>query len=155
MTLPARRFAIAAVVLLVSSPLISRVMASAGDVDLSLGGAYYVLPVFLVCLAMASLLALFAGAYSIFRFSPRVSAWHFWLTVASIAVYWLSFYLWGTRDGGRLGMLTLERASMPPLETAIAAAFVLSTVVVILSPAIFVMNLALEWARGRQRTARA
>jgi heme/copper-type cytochrome/quinol oxidase subunit 1 len=130
-------------------------MASAGDVDLLLHDTYYVLPPSLVCLMMAALLALFAGAYSIFPLSPRVAAWHFWPTVASIAVYWLSFYLWGARDGGRLGMLTFENASMPAQEIAIAGAFVLSTVVLILSPATFVMNLALEWARSRRVTKHA
>jgi heme/copper-type cytochrome/quinol oxidase subunit 1 len=149
---PAKRFAIATAVLLVSTPLISRVMASQGDVDLTLHGTYYVLPVSLVCLAMAALLALFAGAYSISRLSPRVATWHFWLTVGGIAVYWLALYLWGVRDGGRLGMLTFENPSVPTLETAIAAAFILCAVVVILSPVIFVMNLALEWARSRRLT---
>lgn len=146
MTRPARWFAIAAAVLLIVTPLILRVMASGGGVDLLLRDTYYVLPPSLVCLAMAALLALFAGAYSIFPFSPRAAAWHFWLTSASIAVFWLSFYLWGARTGGRLGTPALTSPSTPALETAIAATFVLSTLVVLASPAIFVINLAIEWA---------
>jgi heme/copper-type cytochrome/quinol oxidase subunit 1 len=152
MTRPARWFAISAAVLLLLTPLISKVLASEGGVDLSLHGTYYVFPPSLVCLMMAALLGLFAGAYSIFPFSPRAAAWHFWLTAASIAVFWFSFYLWGAWSGARLGTQALTSPSTPALETAIAATFVLSTLVVLLSPAIFVMNLALEWARGRRLT---
>jgi heme/copper-type cytochrome/quinol oxidase subunit 1 len=151
---PAKRFAIAAAVLLVLTPLISRVMNSAGDVDLTLHGTYYVLPRALICLMMAALLAVFAAAYSIFSFRPRPATWHFWPTVASIVLFWLAFFLWGTLAGERLGTQALTNPSTPPLETAIAVAFVLSTLLLLLSPAILVMNLALEWARiHRRRTA--
>jgi heme/copper-type cytochrome/quinol oxidase subunit 1 len=155
MNYPAKRFALAAAVLLVSTPLISRVMASAGDVDLTLHGTYYVLPPSLVCLMMAALLAFFAGAYSIFPFSPQAAAWHFWLTGAGIAVFWLSFYLWGASMGERLGTQALTSPSTPPLETAIAGTFALSTLVVLLSPAIFVISLAFAWARSRRLTRHA
>ncbi|MGA8765054.1 MAG: hypothetical protein WB562_19455 [Candidatus Sulfotelmatobacter sp.] len=50
-------------------------------------------------------------------------------------------------QGGRLGTQVLTNPSTPALETAIAATFVLSTLVVLASPAIFVINLAIEWTR--------
>jgi hypothetical protein len=155
MTHPVRWFAIAAAVLLMFTPLISRGMASEGGVDFYLHGTYFVLPPSLVCLVMAALLALFAGAYSIFPFRPRVATWHFWLTAGSIAVYWLSFYLWGARVGGRLGTQALTSPATPALETSIAVTFVFSTLVVLLSPAILVVNLALAWARSRRLTGEA
>ena len=154
MTHPARWFAIAAVVLFMATPVISRAMVSAGGVDLLLHDAYYVLPPSLVCLMMAALLALFAGAYSFLPFSSHAAAWHFWLTGGGVAVYWLSFYLWGASGGERLGTQALTSASRP-LETAIAATFVLATLAVLFSPAIFVVNLVFEWARSRRVTRHA
>jgi heme/copper-type cytochrome/quinol oxidase subunit 1 len=155
MTHPARWFAIAAVVLLILTPAISWVMASAGDVDLTLHDTYYVLPRSLVCLMMAALLALFAGAYSFLPFRPQVAAWHFWMTGAGVAVYWLSFYLWGASVGERLGTQALTSPAIRPFETAIAGTFVLATLVVLLSPAILFVNLALGWARSRRVPSQA
>ncbi len=128
-------------------------MTSAGDVDMSLHGTYYVLPRALVCLAMAALLALFAGAYSVFSFNPRAAAWHFRLTIASIAVYWVSFYLWGAWAGGRAGIQGLMHGTTPPLGTAIMALFVLSTLAVLASPLVSFVSFALGWAGGHDEAA--
>ncbi len=144
---PAKRFGIMAIALvLLAFP--SRVLASRSFPDFFLHDTYFALSPERLFFVMAAFSALFAAAYSAFPMNLRAASWHFWITLSGIAGFWISFYGWM--------LLASERSAghpvSPGLETAAAAAFVLSFLLLLFSPAIFAVNFT--FAMGRMRPPR-
>jgi hypothetical protein len=137
-----RAFAFEAVVLLVFALWFRRRLLP-GGVDLYVHGTFFVLSSTSVCFLLATFLCLFAAAYSVFPINTRATVWHFWLTTIALAVFWVSFCFWAyiSREG-----TVVSRGSS--LELAIASIFVVSILVLLISPALFVVNVTLALARS-------
>lgn len=130
----AKGFLITAIVLAVTAPLAKS--WSRGLLDLQLHDVYFVVAPGLVLVGMALFAALFAVVYYFVPVSPRASQTHFWLTVAALSGFWISFYIFGHFIAQTMSSHT-ELAG----EVSALAALAVSAAVLATSPAIFAYNL--------------
>src|SRR3981081_789789 len=133
-TSAARAFAIAAAVLLLFVLLFKSKVIST-SIDISVHDTYFVFSATSVCLLMATFLSLFAAVYAIVPTNPRVTSWHLWGTMGGIIAFWSSFSLWAR-------MLMQPHSTGSTLEIATGIMFVVSVLVILISPAIFAVNIA-------------
>jgi len=144
---PAKRFGILALALvLLAFP--SRVLAYHSFPDFFLHDTYFALSPDRLFFVMAAFSGVFAAAYAAFPMNVRAASWHFWITVSGIAGFWFAFYGWTHLAAQR----SVNNPVSPALETAAAAAFVLSFLLLLFSPAIFAVNFT--FAMGRMRPPR-
>jgi hypothetical protein len=146
---PAKRFGIMAIALALLA-FGSRVLAHLYGLDFSLRGIsfVFVLSPDRLFFVMAAFSAVFAAAYSAFPMNLRAASWHFWVTLSGIAGFCVSFYGWTHLAAQK----SASQAVSPLIETVTAAAFLLSFLVLLFSPAIFTVNFT--FAMGRMRTSR-
>jgi heme/copper-type cytochrome/quinol oxidase subunit 1 len=111
--------------------------------DLQIHDTYFVISPAPLSLAMAFFLAVCSAAYYI-PMNPRAIGLHFWVTSVGLTLFWTSFYLWGY-----LGV----RSAYPTATLSFGLAFIASALIVLVSPAVFAMNLLLAISR-RHRLAR-
>jgi heme/copper-type cytochrome/quinol oxidase subunit 1 len=110
--------------------------------DLQIHDTYFVISPAPLSLAMAFFLAVCSAAYYI-PMNPRAIGLHFWVTSVGLTLFWTSFYLWGS-----LGV----RSAYPTATLSFGLAFIASALTVLVSPAVFAMNLLLAISR-RHRLA--
>ena len=146
-TSAARAFAIAAAVLLLFVLLFKSKVIST-SIDISVHDTYFVFSATSVCLLMATFLSLFAAVYAIVPTNPRVTSWHLWVTMGGIIAFWISFSLWARM----LMQPHSTGATGTTLAIAAGLAFVLSVLVLLISPAIFVVNIVLALANHQTQT---
>ena len=127
MTSLPKAFAIEALILIFFS-LLPKGKFLPADVDLQIHSTYFVVNPYVVCFAMASFLCLCAAGYSVLAVNMRAVAWHFGITTFAIALFWTSFYVWSRLMGE-------QPASQLKLLSALT--FALSSLIVLLSPIIF------------------
>ncbi len=136
---PSELFAISAAALLAFS-FLSRFLPTQNFVGIHLRSVVYAFSPSTVCLAMASLLCFFAAIYSIWPLpmNYRVGLWHYWITALAIVAFWASFYLFIFHP-------------LPSSNLAPIALFgqLVSTIVIVLAQAIFVVNLTYAIVRLR------
>jgi len=130
----ARGFLITAIVLAATAPLAKS--WSRGLLDMQLHDIYFVIAPGLALLGMALLAAVFAVVYYFVPMSPRGSKIHFWLTLASLSGFWISFYVFG-----HLIARAISTHTEIPGTVSAMAAFVVSAALLAASPAIFAFNL--------------
>jgi hypothetical protein len=143
---PSELFAITAAVLLASS-FLSRFLHIQTDVSIVVHEAGYVFPPSTVFLVMASFLCFFAATYSLWPLplNNKAAAWHYWITTAAIAAFWLCFYFFAFKAPRESGLGLYQTA-------ALLGQFV-SVIVILLAQAIFVVNLILALVRLRRLSA--
>jgi hypothetical protein len=140
---PSDLFAVSAALLLVFS-FLSRLFASQASVSIHLHKVAYAFSPSTLYIVMASFLCFFAAVYSIWPLSMNVKAatWHYWTTVAGIAVFWGCFYLF---------VVYFSPGSRPStLLTAVLLAQAGAVTLVLLAQMIFVVNLTVAVIRLRQ-----
>jgi heme/copper-type cytochrome/quinol oxidase subunit 1 len=130
---PARWFAAISAVLFVLA-FVSR-RGVAGDLDLQVHDTYFVLSPRTVFLGMAVSVAIFASTYYVLSERMRAASWHFWVTVLGLAVFWISFYLWG-----HVLMQHATAQADPRLEVGIGVAFLVSGLTLLGSLVMFAVN---------------
>lgn len=140
---PSDLFAISAAALLIFS-FLSRLLASPTGVSITLWNVGYVFSPSTVSLVMASLLCFFAAIYAIWPLpmNPTAGLWHYWITVLAIAAFWISFYLFTFHS--------LPSSNLTLYQTVALFGQFLSTMVIVLAQAIFVVNLMSAMVRLRR-----
>ena len=144
---PALRFAITGVALAVLA-VPSRILSARSGLDLQVHDFYFVLSPDRVFFVMATFSGMFAAAYAAFPMNLRAASWHFWVTISGITGFWVSFWWWSYFLVRRTSAGSISTRA----ETAVAAAFVFSFLLLLFSPAIFAVNFT--FARGKMRVAR-
>jgi hypothetical protein len=125
---PSELFLIGAVMLLGFALVERFISPSTLGFSISWHGTGYVFPPASISVAQATALYFFATIYSLWMlpFNRTAMLWHFWLTIAGITVFWLSFYR--------------AASTLPDWRAAVWAAFI-SPAVVLLTQVLFVWNL--------------
>lgn len=126
----------------------SRIVPARSFLDFSLQGGYFALSPDRLFFVMAAFAGLFAAAYAGFPMNLRAASWHFWVTASGIAGFWISYYVWTHL----VALRSANQATSPMLETATAAFFMLSFLILLFSPGIFAVNFT--FAMGRMRMPR-
>jgi heme/copper-type cytochrome/quinol oxidase subunit 1 len=127
---------------LVLLAFLSKLWEARSGFDLQIHDTYFVISPAPLSLAMAFFLAVCSAAYYI-PMNPRAIGLHFWVTSVGLTLFWTSFYLWGS-----LGV----RSAYPTATLSFGLAFIASALTVLVSPAVFAMNLLLAISR-RHRLA--
>jgi len=139
---PAELFAIAAIGLLAAS-LVLHFLAPAGFLDIQFRHTAYAFSYASVFIFMAAFLCVCAAVYSfwIIPINQNAGIWHFWLTLAGIVFFWLSFYFLFVR---RQYSTELHGSAL-----AIATGWLASFVLILVAQGIFLVNLLSAIARLR------
>jgi heme/copper-type cytochrome/quinol oxidase subunit 1 len=123
---------------LVLLAFLSKLWEARSGFDLQIHDTYFVISPAPVSLAMAFFLAVCSAAYYFIPMNPRAIGLHFWVTSVGLTLFWTSFYLWGY-----LGV----RSAYPTAALSFGLAFIASALIVLVSPAVFAMNLLLAISR--------
>jgi len=143
MSRPQELFAAGAIVLL-SAGLVSRLLQSPAQfaVTIPIRGSAYSFSVEAVCLFLAALFAIFAALYAfwLIPMNPTAAQWHFWMTAAGTALFWVYFIAFSRVVRATSDAVATRQNTM--MVYLIGGSLVLAFVLLVSGQVLFVTNLA-------------